>query len=259
MIALNLIRKDPHYRRDAFDRGLAASGYTVVDHGRPTSKRDLLVIWNKYGSNESMASIWEREGGTVLVCENGYIGADSQGRQYYAISAHGHNGSGWFNEGPPGRFDKLGIDVAPWRTDGEHVVIRGQRGIGPKETASPPNWHFEASIRLKRLTKRRVVVMEHPGNHAPKPTGEEQLRGAWACVIWSSAMGVRALVMGIPVFYESPYWICEAAGRRDMAMIDQPLCDDELRRAALERMAWAQWSVEEIEMGLPFLRFLDAL
>lgn len=260
MIAVCLIRSDPHYRRHAFETGLKRAGYTLNDSpaALPTARDDLLVIWNRYGAFEARANEWERRGGTVLVCENGYAGKDSEGRQYYAISVHGHNGSGWFPDGDGARFDALGLVVHPWKVGGRKIVVRGQRGIGTAQMASPVRWHNNTAARLAKRQPWPVQCIDHPGRHAPNPPPEVYLADALACVIWASSVGVTALLMGVPVFYDAPYWICQMGARRlrDSPDADYPLKDDRMRRYALERMAWAQWSVAEIETGEPFKRLV---
>lgn len=259
MIAVCMIRRDPHYRRQAFTAGLRKAGYTVRDYGDPKDRNDLLIIWNRYGEFEHKADAWERKGGTVLVCENGYAGADAGGRQYYAISVHGHNGSGWYPDGDGTRFDALGLTVYPWKDGGECIVVRGQRGIGSRTMASPVRWHNNAAAKLSNAQRLPVRMIEHPGRHTAHPPPSEYLSDAAACVIWASSVGVTALLMGVPVFYDAPYWICQPAARRlsDSPDLGNPLRDDALRRYALERMAWAQWSVDEIESGEPFVRLTE--
>ena len=257
MKAVCAIRSQPHYRREAFVAGLRRAGYSVVDRAPgPDGPDDALVIWNRYGSFERQADDWEAKGGMVIVAENGYLGRDSEGRQLYALSVHGHNGSGWFPVGSEHRFAALGVEVKPWRQTGEHIVVRGQRGIGTAQMRSPPDWHQGAKRRLGSLTRRPVRVIEHPGRKPYERPFEEELVGAWACAIWASAVGVLALVSGIPVLCEAPSWICKAAASPHLEDAAQPLMDDELRRAALHRMAHGQWSVAEIETGEPFARFL---
>lgn len=261
MLAICQIRPLPHYRRDAFEAGLRKAGYSLVNAGRPAGPEDLLIIWNRYGASESMADTWERCGGTVLVCENGYAGKDSDGHQYYAISAHGHNGSGWWPEGSEDRWAALNIPLQPWRapTDTGHVLVCGQRGIGSREMASPNGWHDHVASRLRKMTDRPIRIRLHPGNQPAKVPLEDDLRGAHACVVWSSGSGVKALIGGVPVLFDAPAWICKGAS----ASVSQANLDDlpmrEVERvAALHRMAWAQWSVSEISSGEPFVRFLEA-
>lgn len=259
MIAICQIRDQPAYRRDAFLDGLRIAGYGIKSNGYPKEPMDLLVIWNRYGGYAAMADTWEKHGGTVLVCENGYIGVDNQNRQLYAISANGHNGSGWFPDPTEDRFSKLNIEVLPWKETSpeNHMLVCGQRGIGTKLMASPDNWHSFAQMRLKRITARPVKIRLHPGNHAPKTPLMADLEGAHACVIWSSSSGVKSLVNGYPVFYDAPHWICSGAAAKLGLPVETPLQDDDKRMAALQHMAHAQWTVDEIQSGEPFVRFRE--
>lgn len=251
------IRDQPHYRRDAFIEGLRRAGYTVTDNVQ-TQLGDVLVTWNRYTND---ADLWERAGGTVFVAENGYIGHDAAGVQLYALAIHGHNGSGKWPGSDARRFEALGVEVKPWRESGEHIVIRGQRGIGDSKMASPPQWHVRASRDLMRLSARRQVMQEHPGKpacHAGVAAHiTESLQGAHAMCIWSSAAGVRALVEGVPVFYAAPHWICEGAAVHGVGNVERPVMDDVARLAALYRMAWAQWTVAELASGEPFARLRE--
>lgn len=261
MKAVCLIREQPHYRRDAFVNGLRRAGYTVDTRGSPSEPSDLLVIWNRYGSNEMMADAWETQGGTVLVAENGYVGRDSQGRQLYALAAHGHNGSGWWPRADSSRFEALGLEVRDWvhRPEGCALVC-GQRGIGSRTMASPPDWHVGAARMIESPVKLRL----HPGNKPDPnaPTVEKDLDGARVCVIWSSSSGVKALLRGVPVIYDAPHWVCEDAAipLRQLKLFEKPSPDalNEMRAKALSDMAWAQWSIEELETGLPFSLFRAA-
>jgi hypothetical protein len=257
-----LIREYPHYRREAFVAGLARAGYQVsVGHPGRSRPGDLLVIWNRYGHYDQVASAHERAGGIVLVAENGYIGQDKDGVQLYALAVHGHNGSGWWPEGDGARWEELGVEIKPWRAEGEHLYVRGQRGIGTSLMASPPQWHHALGKVLRRTSKRKVVVVDHPGKPACQPGQvavlQRDMDGAHACLIWSSAVGVRALVEGVPAFYSAPHWVCAGAALRGLERLEDPLMDDEVRLRALERMAWAQWTVAELASGEPFKRLVE--
>lgn len=219
---------------------------------------DVLLIWNRYGHNEQLADRFESEGGRVLVAENGYIGRDSHGRQHYAIAEHGHNGSGRWPANGAHRWAALGIEIKPWRQDGSHVLVCPNRPFGMRGFAMPANWVNETVAVLRRHTKRPIRVRPHPGNWqqvAPQTPLRDDLAGAWAVVIWSSSTGVQALVAGIPVICTAPWWICKPAACQRLAEIEaQPKCDD--RTPAFERLAWAQWTVDEIAAGEPFHHLL---
>lgn len=252
------IRPAPHYRRTAFEEGLKRLGYSIRERAAPTGCEDLLVIWNRQGPDEAEAAAWEARGGTVLVCENGYIGRDAEDRQFYAIAVGGHCGSGWTPNGTEDRFAALGIEVQPWRTDG-YYLITGQRGIGSKSMASPPGWHRMTAQKLGRMGINSVRVREHPGRFKPAQSLEQELAGAKACIVWSSASGVKALVMGVPVIYCAPHWVGSAGASNTLNAVHDLKLDDEARRKALHQVAWAQWSVREIEAGEPFARILEEM
>lgn len=254
MIAVVTIREEPCYRRQAFVAGLRRVGYAVVDRANPDGPEDYLILWNYHPATIGQAAKWEAQGGTVIVCENGYAGKDELGRQYYAIAVHGHNGSGWFPVGAEDRFGKLAIEVHPWRRSGEYVLVCGQRGVGSPAMASPGNWHQDAARRIAGRTAKMIKVRTHPGRHEPQVPLDADLAGAHACLIWSSAAGVRSLSMGVPVVYDAPGWICAGAATKlsDWIESGRMIENDELRARALHQMAWGQRSVAELESGEPF-------
>ena len=238
--AVVTVRKEPYYRRDALETGLRKLGYTITYKvGVPQSRDDLLVTWNlKKGAEETRARVWEQQGGTVIVMENGYL--QKTDKTVYALSVHGHNGSGWFPQGTEDRFSKLGFPIKEMRDfPSGYILVCGQRGIGSSTMASPPQW---AEKVAKKIPNAKLRL--HPGNHAPKVPLTDDLRGAREVWIWSSGSGVRALVEGIPVKHHAPHWICE--GWRGN------------RVEALQRMAHGQWGFEEIATGEPFARMAAA-
>lgn len=249
--AVLTIRREPAYRRIAFESMLKKHGYHVITHyggTAPRSREDILVLWNKkHGADEDNANRWERQGGTVLVVENGYL--QRVDKTYYAISVHGHNGSGWFPVGGEDRFTKLGFELKPWiewrsGDNRKQILVCGQRGIGSSLMASPPMWGERHCAALSTGGRHKPILRSHPGNFAPKVPLEQDLSRAYACHIWSSGAGVRALVEGVPVKHHAPYWICD----RPEGRINQ-----------LHRMAHGQWHHEEIATGEPLARILDQL
>jgi hypothetical protein len=264
-IAVIKVRREPHYRRAALESGLKRLGYTISDararclFGGPD---DLLVLWNKKaGAEEQEADAWEKAGGTVIVMENGYL--QKTDKTTYAISTHGHNGSGWFPVGDEDRFTPLGFEIKPWvhNPDGPWLIC-GQRGIGSKLMASPPQW-AEKLAKSLAIRSVRTKLRQHPGNFAPKVSLIDDLRGAAGCLVWSSGAGVRALVEGYQVAHWAPHWICVNAAAYgphcDLNRWSTTKCgDQELRPLMLNHMAHGQWHHEEIATGEPFARMRDA-
>ncbi len=244
-IAVLCIRPEPFYRCSAFTDGLKRLGYSIIHRqnpdprDRPKNRDDLLVLWNKKrGYDETMAHQWEKLGGTAIIAENGYL--QQTDKTYYALATHGHNGSGWSPVGADDRFAKLGFTIKPPRDGGEYILVRDQRGIGSTLMASPMGWGQKMVEVLKRHAPFPVRLMAHPGDKGKLEKDLAAMAGARSVVIWSSAIGVRALVEGVPVQHFAPHWICETWAKD--------------REAALQRMAHAQWHFDEIASGEPFAR-----
>ncbi len=202
-----------------------------------------MCLWNRQGPAEVEADAWEKAGGTVIVCENAYL--QKVDKSMYAISVHGHCGSGWFPVGDEDRFTALGFPVKEWRSDNHpgYELVLGQRGIGSRTMKSPPGWG-EKETKRWQAKGRAVKFRPHPGNFAPKVPLVNDLAGAAACHIWSSAGGIMAIVEGVPTYHHAPHWI--GAGNGPFS-----------QRAVLHRMSHAQWHHEEIATGEPFARIIE--
>lgn len=259
-----MVRTQPHYRHEAFVAGLSAAGYQVVSGGLcgPVARDDVLVVWNLMADTAAAVAQVRKQGGAVVVAENGYLGLCPERRQYYALALDGHNGSGAWPVPPVERFWRLGIEPKPWRSQPDgHIVVFGQRGIGATSMASPPNWHIDIAAQLRKLQRREVRISVHPGPPAIDPVVTAktvaELAGAYCAVTWASARGVRALVEGVPVFYCAPHWIASCGAVHGIGNIEAPCLDDARRAEALHRLSWAQWSVDEIAAGAPFRHLLQ--
>lgn len=247
-----LIRPLPHYRHDAFVAGFRALGYevTVGTHATDPRPGDVLAIWNRYGIYHRAAEQYERVGAKVLVAENGYLGVDRQGLQYYALALSGHNGSGRWHVGGPERWEALGLRLEPWRPAGRHILVRAQRGIGSAEMQSPMAWHDKMVRRLRAMTDREVHLRQHPATAPDQPSLAEQLVGAHCLVSWASSDIGRAILMGVPAFYEAPHHVLETIAERGLENLETPRRRERL--PGFVRLAWAQWNVAEIASGEPF-------
>jgi hypothetical protein len=251
--------------------GLIRAGYDVVRchgnrpgfaHCRPRDKRDVLIMWTKSRhSLEGPADTFEKAGGRVIVAEESHF-KGMVDEKIFSLCLHDHNGAGnWLSYGPS-RWEKLGLELKPWREDGDYILVCGQRGIGSRLMHSPDGWHLDIAKRLS--TNREVKVRAHPKSRLPgdqkflaeqPETLDEHLAGAWAVVVWSSGVGTKALMEGIPVFYGAPHNFLEGCAERlDGADLDDPQPGDRL--PDFEHMAWSQWKDSEILSGDAFKHLL---
>lgn len=256
MRAFVAIREQPFYRRDAFVAGLEAAGHevTIGEPARPDANT-LYVSWNRYGHGHDVATRVEAAGGKVLIAENGYVGKGGlsphsmERRDPYALARRFHNDSSVVRMGAGDRWSELGVELKPWREDGRHILVCPNRSFGMPGRIMRGDWAERTKERL-RLIGRPVKIREHPGNDAPKTPLADDLVDCWAVVIWSSSVGVHALIAGVPVICMAPAWIALEAAGRSLEGIGQPAMPDRL--PVLQRLAWSQFTVDEIASGFPF-------
>lgn len=215
-------------RVDAFMAGLNACGFQ--DGGKCS---DLMVTWNRIGEADSIARTFEAHGKPVIVAENAIWGNEFLDGKWHSLALGRHNTAGRFPVGGPERWDSLGVNLDPWRTEGETVVL-GQRGIGAY--GMPRDWPEQ----VKPLGRYRA----HPGRSMGSPLHTD-LKHAQKVITWGSGAAVKALMWGIEVESHMPDWIAAQNNT------------DEGRLQAFRSMAWAQWQLNEIASGEPFKRLLD--
>lgn len=246
--AVCLIREREPYPHPHFIEGLRACGYKVsTGYDYKPASNDVLMIWNRSGPRDLVARQFERVGAAVIVTENGWIGRTRDGGKFYALCLGHHNGAGQWPVGRDDRLAGMNIELRPWRESGKHIVVLASRGIGEPGVAQPRDWLNHVGGMLKRMTRRPVVVRRHPGDsHAAV---EDDLAGAHAVVTWASGAAIKAIAAGVPAFHFLPNWIGAPAARFGIDKIEEPFLGD--RGPMFRRLAWAQYSADEIATGAP--------
>lgn len=215
-------------RVDSFVAGLNACGFALGNR----LDADLFCTWNRVGDADHIAKQFEAAGKPVIVAENASWGNEFLGGKWHSLALGKHNTAGCFPVGDNTRWDSLGVKLAPWRTEGETVIL-GQRGIGAY--GMPRDW----PSTVKHLGRYRP----HPGRMTGEPL-QHDLRNCKKVITWGSGAAVKALMWGIKVESHYPQWVAR-----------QGNCD-ESRLEMFRRLAWAQWELKEIATGEPFRRLL---
>lgn len=84
------------------------------------------------------------------------------------------------------------------------------------------------------------------------PPLAHDLRDCWCVVTWSSNAATEALLAGLPAIVCGPAHILAAVCNRHLEDAVEPV--RRLREPAFERLAWSQWTLDEIASGEPFAR-----
>lgn len=235
---LNLRNGVPE-RREAFVNGLQANGYSVTLGTTMRPKPgDILVTWNRIVEGRLAAEAFDSRKCKVIVTENATWGNNFAGRRWYTMARDYHNVAGRFPVGSPDRWHALGVELKPFRESGD-VLILPSRGIGPQAYAMPRNW---PSLAQKVFPQARIRL--HPGRNVPARTLEQDIEGCPLIFTWGSGAAVIALMHGCKVWSDMPGWIAEQNN------------SEAGRLAMFERLAWAQWTLEEIDRGEAFRHLL---
>jgi hypothetical protein len=204
--------------------------------------------------------------GCHLVIERGFIHRD----RYFMIGWGGLNGRADYcnAHSPPNRWTNLDVKVAPWRTQGEHIVLCGQiPWDSAVEHSDHVQWCRQTAAELLRLTRRPVVFRPHPLQPeavsmegldvaiSTKPTLQDDLANAWAAVTYNSNAGVEASLAGVPAFAFDPGAMGYSILNKDLQAIENPAQPD--RRQWLHDLAYTQWTCEEMSQGLPLVHLWE--
>lgn len=255
-------------RHNSFKQGLKRIGYEIIEGAPPLNvdigPKDLILGWNAYGPTyDTMRRAQPLQ---CLVFEEAYI-REINGEKYFACGLGGHNGHGWVRFGGNERWDSWNIDIKPWRTDGKHVLVCGQRGFGYNKMAMPTNWVDDVYAQIRPLTDRPLWFRPHPKRRAKMPRAawdkvldfniplEQHLEDAWCVVVWTSNSATAALLNGIPAYYCGPNIVTQGAAEPISFVQEhgfEKLVLPDHRYDAMVRLSWSQWSVSEYETGAAF-------
>ena len=266
---------------EAFTQSLETAGEEIQLNCNGNSDGTVIwaVLWQ--GKMRGYQSIWEecqKKNTPVVVLEVGGI----KRNETFKVGINGVNREADFaNQTFDGeRWKKLNIELKPWRSTGDTIIICGQHHRSHQWRNNPTmNLWFEQQINeIRKHTDRPIVIRPHPRN----PTGfdiskwknvtkvlpqrdyntvddtdfKETLKQAWAVVNYSSNPAMMSVFNGIPVFV-SEQSLCYDVGNTSLSNINNPAMPDRSNWA--NKLAYTEWTTEEIKQGLPWQRIKKRL
>lgn len=175
-------------------------------------------------------------------------------------------------------LDFHNLTVKPWRSNGEHILILGQRTVGWNMLGlNGIDWLIDIVQRVRAVTDRPIIIRLHPGDrgHYKKTVAmlkpffnqnvsvsskgdiRHDLANAWCSVGYCSTPNCVSAIEGIPVYLDSPdaSWAKNIAFT-DLKQIDKPPLPD--RTQWLHDIAHIHYLTEEILDGVYWERFKTA-
>ena len=227
---------------------------------------DVAVVFGIYKSKvpQSFARgkiIAEQKarGLTTVVLETGYLNRGDGEDHHYAAGLNGLNGRADFrNEGmPPDRFQRLNIEIKPWKVPGEYIILCGQVPWDASvDHIDFSAWLVQARDAIQRWSDHPIVFRPHPKVTLPPLIGclystaplNADLQNAHACVTFNSNSAVEAVLEGVPVFaFDQGSMALEVANRRFEDIVE-PQRPSRFEWAS--DLAYAQWTLDEMREGL---------
>jgi hypothetical protein len=177
--------------------------------------------------------------------DHGYLGRG----KYFRITknAYQHDGRGEKTPDNWARFERFRRPIHPWRTSGQHVLVCPNSAVYFSLFGiDAEQWLSNVQDRIRAHTDREIRL-RWKVQRRDRPI-EQDLRNAWAVVVFSSAAAVDALIAGVPVFTVAPFAATYRMGLSDLARIEAPVFPPD-RESFLAVLAANQFTIAEILSG----------
>lgn len=244
---------------------------------------DVAVIWSVLwqGRMEKNKKVWEdfrSQGKPVVVLEVGGL----RRNHTWKMGINGINRDADFANQTydDKRWPLFNLELKPWKQTGNVIVICGQHHNSEQWKGLPKlhNWVEQQIKVIRKYCDKPIVIRPHPRNsfnfdekkypyvrvNQPKRDHstyddtdfKKILRSTWAVINHSSNPAIEAVINGIPVFV-SESSLCHDVGNTNVADILYPAMPSRLNWA--NRIAYTEWTTEEIGQGLPWKRIRERL
>ena len=263
---------------DAFAHSLVAAGHDVVWND-PVC--DVDVIWSVLfaGRMAYNKNIWERnlaKSKPTIVLE---VGGIKRGTTW-KVGLNGINRDAYFGDmgNDSSRANLLRLNVKPWRTDGEYILLCGQHEKSEQWRNQPrmSRWVMETIENIQAHTNRPILFRPHPRCRLPaiehqyknvRRQEPRQLPGTYddfdikfdniyCTVSWTSNPGIHSVIQGVPA-YTSTSSLAWDVSIKSLTNLNNPPTPD--RQQWLNDYAWTEFTLDEISQGIPLKRLTSKL
>jgi hypothetical protein len=266
---------------DNFKEGVIANGDTVIDyHGNqlPDQKLDAgFVLGYTLEDNfrKKIINILRDQNTPQIFVDSNilhYSRKEHEWHRYSLNSVYPNDGVYFFTNLDLEKWSRFsswhGVDLKPWRSQGNHILILCQRPKGWNMFgANQDEWLDSTISNIRRYSQRPIVVRMHPGDGTrfkqiekiQKRYGKkitisqhenirDDLDKCWCVVGYNSTPNVVSAIEGVPVFLQDPVhsWASDVAFT-DISKIEDPHMPD--RSDWIHKISNIHWSNEEVKTG----------
>lgn len=170
----------------------------------------------------------------------------------------------------PKRWEQIkndyNMDLKPWRTKGNHILICLQRNGGwSMKGKDVVSWCNSTIKTLRKVTDRPIIVRAHPGDrrsieYMPSISKKNvyissapimhDFKNAWATVTYNSSPGVASAIEGVPVFVTDPIAKDSQAfdvANTDITQIENPMMPERLEW--IQRLSMCHFNFRDLAKG----------
>ena len=265
---------------EAFEHSLRNAGHLIEEDSMHS---DVAVIWSvlfngRMTGNKPIYDYYTKTGRKVIVLEVGGIQRGST----WKVGLNGINRDAYWGDSNNNDSRKrvLGLEVKPWRTQGEYILICGQHDKSLQWQGMPrmSNWFLNTYDEIRKHTDRPIIFRPHPrcrlehierglkhvtrqeprhvnGTYDSFDMGFDNIH----CTIsYSSNPGIHSVIEGVPAFVSTHSLAYDVANDIDFLHdIENPVMPD--RQQWLNDYAHTEYTIEEISQGIPLKRLTKEL
>lgn len=215
-----------------------------------TEDFDIVVVLGLAGKAEEVRNAYVEKGIPVLVVDSGYI-LREQGYLQFGVC-----GLNWLpEEADHDRAKKIGLVAQNKISNGNYILIASQKPNDKQHGIDVEAWEKETIKNIQNFTNRQIKIRKHPDVQHSEITLSEDLKDCFCLITYNSTSAYEALMSGIPVICDEKAVYSDCC-ETNLENIEKPFfANKQKRQKLLDRVAYAQWKLSEIETGEP-VKFL---
>ena len=256
---------------DAFIRGLAAhgdSGKVVHLTGEPIVAKGCEVVVMVGVKSRELYQANIKAGIHVVMMDKGYvrhkIGGPVRIWEYWRTAVDGHHPTRTLMNVPRSirRASSLGLNLAPWRRRGKHVLIAGSSAKYHHFYGLPDPTEYTLGVvkKIRQHTDMEIVYRPKPSWRGAQPIHgttfsgpgdrlDDVLDGCHVLVTHGSNACFEAMLSGVPSVILGDGITLPISTDKVRAVNKPFLAPMADRRQWLANLAYCQWTMHEFESG----------